>query len=176
VVPLILAAMLATVLAPFVAFLQRHGLGDAASAGVALLTAFGVLVVITLAIVRQISALGTNIDHGLGTLQRWAHDQPIGLSEPQAAELRAGIVKAVLRVADVLLHGAFTLVSTTIGLGLDVIPLVFLLFFMLQDGETLWDWVVRQFPAAQRELGGGLGRDSWDRLGGVVLGTALTAL
>ena len=49
-------------------------------------------------------------------------------------------------------------------------------FFLLRDGEQIWDWTLRLFPRAAQERVDVAGRVGWRTLGGYMRGQVLIAL
>jgi predicted PurR-regulated permease PerM len=52
----------------------------------------------------------------------------------------------------------------------------FMTFFLLYDGENIWHWIVKLFPAGGRQRALGAGDHAWDRLAGFVRGTFIIAV
>jgi predicted PurR-regulated permease PerM len=52
----------------------------------------------------------------------------------------------------------------------------FMTFFLLYDGDHIWEWIVGMFPATARPRVLGAGEQAWDRLAGFVRGTFIIAV
>jgi len=71
--------------------------------------------------------------------------------------------------------GALTGIATVVEALGALVLWFFLTFFMLYDGDTIWNWIVGLFPAGARDRVRGAGDEAWSRLAGYVRGTFIIA-
>jgi putative heme transporter len=81
--------------------------------------------------------------------------------DAHSSSLAAGALSGIATVSEGL--GAFVL-------------WFFMTFFLLYDGENIWQWVVGLFPSSARPRVVGAGNQAWDRLAGFVRGTFIIAV
>jgi predicted PurR-regulated permease PerM len=179
--PVVLALIVATVLAPPAHFLRRvlH-LPTALAAAVALLGALVVLGLIGTLVLPSVAAQVTETAQsaweGLGRVQDFIVDSKLPVTQDQ-------VEKAVKSAQERLQSSAGSIASGALaGLGVLSSGLVTLLltlvltFFFLKDGERFLPWVQR---LAGPRVGGHLaevGRRAWETLGGFIRTQALVGV
>ncbi len=180
VLPVILALLAATVLAPAVKWLRRRGL-PAAVAALAAMTgsaviAAGLLALVAPSVARELDDLGRSAGSGLDRAVSWLAGAPFGVTEQQVERTidtaleRVGAESGVL--AGGVLSGAVVAAEVVAGLLLAVV----LLFFFLKDGERIWRFLVGLAPAQRRREVVVLGERSWEILGGYIRGVSIIAV
>ncbi len=178
VVPVLIAILLAAAISPLVRLLQRVGLPPALAVWVSMLSGFlaiGAVVGIVVAGVRsQWEDLRTGAEEGLGELQRYLASGPVPIDEGQLDQARSAVVEALQgeQFRTGAIQGATVAVEAVAGVFLGAV----ILFFLLKDGERIWEFLLR--PLSGNRLGRMrlVGERSVDVLGGYVRGTAIIAL
>jgi len=178
VVPVLIAILLAAAISPLVRLLQRVGLPPALAVWVSMLSGFlaiGAVVGIVVAGVRsQWEDLRTEAEEGLGELQRYLASGPVPIDEGQLDQARSAVVEALQgeQFRAGAIQGATVAVEAVAGVFLGAV----ILFFLLKDGERIWEFLLR--PLSGNRLGRMrlVGERSVDVLGGYVRGTAIIAL
>lgn len=178
VVPVLIAILLAAAISPLVRLLQRVGLPPALAVWVSMLSGFlaiGAVVGIVVAGVRsQWEDLRTEAEEGLGELQRYLASGPVPIDEGQLDQARSAVVEALQgeQFRTGAIQGATVAVEAVAGVFLGAV----ILFFLLKDGERIWEFLLR--PLSGNRLGRMrlVGERSVDVLGGYVRGTAIIAL
>ncbi|CAN5205453.1 AI-2E family transporter [soil metagenome] len=178
VVPVLIAILLAAAISPLVRLLQRVGLPPALAVWVSMLSGFlaiGAVVGIVVTGVRsQWEDLRTEAEEGLGELQRYLASGPVPIDEGQLDQARSAVVEALQgeQFRTGAIQGATVAVEAVAGVFLGAV----ILFFLLKDGERIWEFLLR--PLSGNRLGRMrlVGERSVDVLGGYVRGTAIIAL
>jgi len=179
VLPVIVAIFGATLLVPPANWLRRKGLPGALATALVLLGGLtvvaGLLVFIAPNVADELEALDLNVREGLDQVGEYLADGPLNLS---TRDIDRGVEQAIDRlgensggIAESVFSGAVVAAELVAGLLLTLV----LLFFFVKDGDSIWDFVVRRFPAAERERVRELGRQSWSTLGGYLRGVAIVA-
>lgn len=167
----IIAAMLLTALGlPLLRLLRRLGVPAALSAGLVLLLGLGTVGGVGWWIVSLALAQSGEIATKLGdaikqlpvrseTLISW-RDTAVN-----ALEKNSGGMSGVLTG----LH-----IVTAAGAG--IVLTLFITFYLLYDGRTVWSWVVGLLPRGRRATAKEAGALAWERLAGWVRGTVIIAV
>jgi len=180
VLPVLLALLLATMLAPPARELKRRGWPDGVAALTVLVLAVTVLgTVITLVVppaIDEVDQLDVGVSGGIEEVQRWLAGGPLGLSDAQLADALDRLQGQVRSNVDALTREAVTgaLVVAEVLTGL-VLALV-LLFFFLKDGRDMWRWLAGLAPPARRDAVREAGERAWAALGGFLRGQTIVAL
>jgi predicted PurR-regulated permease PerM len=171
VLPIIVALLLA-------ALLVRR-IGNGAASGIVLL--FTVLIFVGMALVlsrsvaNEFETLGGQVSEGIQEIEDWLVTGPLELSREQIQsfreQTRGGIEENQSRIVSGVVTAGHLVVEVVAGLFL----VLFVLFFMLKDGERIWAGMVGLFPRRRRSLVDDAGRKSFATLGGYLRGVAITA-
>lgn len=184
VVPFVIALFLATLLEPPAGWLKRRGVPDWAAA-LLMITAFiGVLAAIIVGVEARVAAriadLDFSVQAGLRRVAEFVARTPLDISEGQFV---SGVNQAVDRIVGQGGPGLASIVTgaTTLAAVLAATVLaLFILFFLIKDGELLWRPVVGLFPAHRRRTIDELGRIGWRTLraflGGIVIVATIDAV
>jgi putative heme transporter len=142
VLPVIAAAVVASVASPLVGWLHGHGLPRGLGAGLLLLAivVLGVLVVLIVVagITSETDDLSGHLSDAKNTIEGWARD--LGVDESKATDAKNETSSQVSGAVGALLTGLGTgilaLSSLAFFLGLTALSL----FFLLKDGPTIRAW------------------------------------
>jgi putative heme transporter len=177
VAPLITAAVVATVAAPLVAWLQRRGVPRLLGAALVLLGALalavGVAIVVLVSITSELDSLGALLDSAKATVAGWLVDLGVGdkTAENATNDVSTGVSTAVPELLTGLASGIERLSSLVFYLALTILSL----FFLLADGPTIRRWLERHMrvpqPVAHR-----MGQRVLESLRGYFLGVTFVAL
>lgn len=179
ILPIVLALIVCTVLAPVTTWLRRRGLPDTLSAIVTVLVGFGLLggiiALIAPDIVRQSQILYLQILEGVQRLQLWAQGPPLNLDAEDLDQVINDIASWLQNQADSIAGTVFSGISTATSTIITLFMVLVLVIFFLKDGHKF-------LPAVRNILGrrGGwhatevLTR-AWTVLGGYIRAQAIVS-
>ena len=175
--PLIIALLLTTVLAPVARWLEGRGLPTLAATWAVFLGFIGVLVVAGLlivpAMVDEFSQLGPTVSKGVDDVEEWLIEGPLELEQAQIDDYRA---QARQRLSDFAGsaggEGVTGAVAVVEGFAGGLLALV-LTFFFVKDGRRFQRWALSHVRREREDLAAALGRGAWHALGGYLRGAAL---
>ena len=179
VLPVVIALLLAALMSPVVAWLERLGLRRKLAA--LLLVVLGVLGIAALVtfVGNQVSSgmgdLSNQVVDGINQIRDWLRDGPLKITDSQ---LSNGLDQAQNKLSE-MSSQAFTTateVGTAVGhivAGLFIV--LFATYFFLADGTMIWTWIVRIFPRAARTRADSSGRVAWRSLTQFVRATVMVA-
>lgn len=178
VTPVLITVIIAAAVSPVVGILRRRGFPDALAAWVALLTGLGAISVVVWLIVRgfrrEWDELVAASSDGFVELQRYLTTGPFEITEEQIEQARQAAVEFLTSatVSSGAIAGAAVAAEVVAGIFLGLV----ILFFLLKDGQRIWDFLVRPLPAHSQERAHRIGNRAVEVLGGYVRGTAIVAL
>ncbi|MEO6713711.1 MAG: AI-2E family transporter [Mycobacteriales bacterium] len=180
VLPVIIAVLFASVLVRPLRALRRRGLGRGLTAAMVVLLALLIMVtviaVVSRSVVNGFDELTGNLDQGLREVQDWFVTGPLGLERAQvedfANQVRTGAADNRAVILSGLAKGAHVAAEVVAGLFLSL----FVLFFMLKDGDRIWAAIVRLFPPDRQEAVDVAGQRSFVTIGSYLRGVSITAL
>lgn len=170
VIPFAAALLFTALVHPLVGVLRRTGLPSAAATAITALLLVAVLgAILTWVVNRTISEFPRLVDafsSGLrqlpvqtSTLSNWK-DQLVAAVQSHQSSVTGGVLSG-LQIAG--------------ELGTGIVLTIFVTFYLLYDGEGVWNWFVRLFPRGRRQSVNEAGERVWHRLSGWVRGTAIIA-
>lgn len=169
------ALLLTALVTPAARRLRRAGLPASLTA---LGSALALLLVIAgvggLLFVRtseQLDDLAPALTAGIDQVRGWLVDGPLGLDGSRVDGLRDRLVTQVSQALPGPVAGARLALTVLSGL----VVVLFLVFFLVKDGEDMWRWVVDRVPERRRARFDGAGRRAWSALGGYTLGVVAVA-
>jgi putative heme transporter len=156
VLPVIAAAVVASVASPLVRWLRRRGVPRGLGAGLLLLAivALGTFVVfiIVAGITSQTDDLGGHLSDAKNTIEGWAKD--LGVDDGTATDAKNEASSSTSSAVSALLNGLGTGISELSSLVFFLALTVLSLFFLLKDGPTIRAWGERHLgvpvPVAHR--------------------------
>jgi predicted PurR-regulated permease PerM len=177
-IPLVLALIIASALAPVMAWMQRRGIPAVLATLIALFAITAVLGgvgwLIVWAVRGQWDALFQQAREGFQAFAAWAQDLPFF---PTVTELDALLDQAVDFVTSAQFgSGALAGLGAVASFVTGAVLLVTILFFFLKDGPLLWEFVLRPFRGESYRRGRRIGEKTVAVFGSYVRGTAAVAL
>nr|MBA2636892.1 AI-2E family transporter [Solirubrobacterales bacterium] len=180
VIPVIVAVFLAAFLAPVAGVLHARGVPRPVATVLSMLAALllvgGTTALLAPTVIDELSTVGDRLQEGIDEISVFLASGPLGLEgvDVQGAIERASasLQENRQQITRGVVTGALLLVELVTGLLLSLV----LLFFFVNDGEGIWRWFVRQFPARRREGVDEVGRRGWQIIGGYLRGVAIIAL
>lgn len=168
VIPLLIAALVAALLLPFVDGLHRAGLHRGLAAGLVLLAALaavvGLLALVWARIVTGFDDLQAQAVQGWYQVQEWLRTGPLNVSGAQLDDYLATVQDQLAANQQELVQGAFRFTSTAGHVVTGLVLALFASFFFLLDGDRIWHWLVRLLPGDAREPMDGAARRGWATL------------
>jgi putative heme transporter len=176
----VLALFFTAVLHPLELQLRRMPGPRSLSAGLALLIGVALLVgigwFVTWQITEHSSELGNQISDLVTKGRNWLHKGPLHLKSSEIDNLAEKITKAINAHQGQLISGAIATVRTVVE-ALGALLLILLsTFFLLRDGDQIWEWTLRLLPRGAHERVDVAARAGWRVLGGYMRGQVLIAL
>ena len=149
-------------------------------AAIALLIGIAALVGIGAFVTWQISThsnqLGNQISDTVDRARDWLQNGPLHLKSTDLDKVSQQITDTIKAHQGELISGVITTVRT-VAEALGALLLILLsTFFLLRDGEQIWNWALRLFPAQAQGRLDAAGRVGWRTLGGYMRGVVLIAL
>jgi predicted PurR-regulated permease PerM len=176
VLPIAVAVLLATLLRPFAAALERRGARPALAATAAVSLALAVLVVLVALIVppfvARLSELGSSLTEGV---QRIAYSVGESFAGMDRAAVDRMLENAASRLRGRLADDAVAGVTSVAGALASVVLVFFLCFFLVKDGRRMWTWLLDLVPQRRRELVDELGERAWTVLTAYTRGVVFVA-
>lgn len=178
VTPVLITVIIAAAVSPVVGALKRRGFPHALAAWIAMLTGLGALSLVIWAVVRgfrrEWDELRVAAEDGFIELQRYLTGGPLGITEEQIDQARQAAVDFLTSatVSSGAIAGAVVAAEVVAGIFLGLV----ILFFLLKDGQRIWDFLVRPLPEHTHERAHRIGDRAVETLGGYVRGTAIVAL
>ncbi|HKC27745.1 MAG TPA: AI-2E family transporter [Jatrophihabitans sp.] len=176
----IVALFLTAVLHPLEVRLRRIPGPRSISAALALLIGLAVVVGIGWFVTWQIATHASQIADQISTFvdrtRNWLRNGPFHVKSSDLDKIASNITNAIKKNQSQIISGAIQTVRTVVE-GLGAILLVLLsTFFLLRDGDQIWNWTLRLFPKAAQPRLDVAGRAGWRTFGGYMRGQVIIAL
>lgn len=170
VVPVLVATLLASLLAPMAGwFHHRLRFPRTLAVVVTMLVALGAIAgLITLAgnsIANGLPAPKDNAVAGFEDAMAWLSSGPLNLDQETLSGWLDQIQSQLSDNADTIVTGALSLTSSAGHVAAGALITLFCLFFFLLEGRLIWRWLVHLFPRTSRARIDGAGLRSWISLG-----------
>lgn len=170
VVPVLVATLLASLLAPAVGWLrERAGLPRTLAVVVTLIAVVGAVSgLIALAGNSIVNGLPELVDNAIAGFQDaldWLSEGPLALDQATISSWYAQIEQQLSENSQAIVNGALSLTTSAGHIAAGALIALFCLFFFLREGRTIWTWLVSLFPRAARAQVDGAGLRSWVSLG-----------
>lgn len=174
VIACLVGLLLALLLAPMVSFLRdRLHFGNALSAVVGLLAGIAaVTALIAVAVgqlVDQISSMSAQTLRGIDRLIEWISDGPLGIDTDALdgflTEFQSDLGALAKNYGGLIASEALTFASSAASLMVSGLLMMFVLFFLLKDGRSMWIWFLRMLPEDWRDQANEAGIRGWVTLG-----------
>ena len=176
----VIALFFTAVLRPLERFLSRIPGPRSMSAALALLIGVAVLVGIGWFVGWQISSNSTQLTNQITNFvdktRNWLQTGPLHIKSSELNNIAGKITNAIQKHQGQLISGAIQTVRTVVEVISGVLLILFSTFFLLRDGEQIWNWTLRIFPRAAQPRLDVAGRAGWWTLGGYMRGQVLIAL
>lgn len=180
VLPVFIALLLTTLLAPVASWMERRGVPTLAAAATVFFGFLGAIVLAGLlivpAVIDQFQDLGPTVSEGVDDVEKWLIEGPADLDQEQIDRYRE---QGRERISAFLGSSSGQVVAGAVavfeGLAGGVLALV-LTFFFIKDGRRFQRWARAHVPARHEDVTAALGRRAWGALTGYLRGAALIGL
>ncbi|HLR84846.1 MAG TPA: AI-2E family transporter [Nocardioidaceae bacterium] len=179
-VPVAVAVLLTALGMPFVDWLARARVPRVLATLLVLLLGVAVIVGILTLVGQQIAAqiddLRSSVAGGVGKVQDWLRDGPLGLSDEQLSAWLDRAQHAIQGNDNEVVKRATEVGSQLTHVATGTFIALFATFFFLYEGERIWRFVVGLVPAKARTAADESGQVAWLSLTAFVRATVLVAL
>lgn len=169
IIPIMLAAILASLLRPLVRGLKKIGLPQGLSVAIAevglIVVVLGGLFLVGRQMVTGFSALSEQAIQGVIKIQEWLTNGPLGISNDQINKYLNEALAAVQNNSSTIISGALGFGSGFTHFAAGLLLTLFILLFFLLEGQDIWAFIVKFFPLRARPAVDGAGRRGWRSLG-----------
>lgn len=164
-IPVMVAALLAGLLAPVKNWLRRNGVANGLAVAITVLGFIGLIVGALALVGRQLVAgfaeLWSEALTGVQKIQVWLADGPLHLSAAQIDQYLKEGTAALQNNSSSILSGALSFGSTAGHFAAGMVLALFILIFFLLEGQRIWSFLVRLLPRKARAATDGAGRVGW---------------
>ena len=165
VIPVLVAALLAGLLSPVVAWLRRARVPRGLAVAITELGFIGLVAGLLTLVGRQITAglaqLWDQALAGLSEVQRWLAEGPLQITASQLHTYIDNAQNMLQNNQSGLLSGAISVGSSAGHIITGALIALFVLIFFLLEGERIWRFLVGLLPRAARPATDGAGRAGW---------------
>lgn len=175
VLPVFVALLLVTVMAPVAERLRDRRVPNLAATWIAFLGFFalvgGLFWFIVPSIADEFQDLGPTLSDGIERVERWLIEGPLGLDRQQIADGKDRLGSSIADTASTqrIVSGARLAFEVLAGALLAVV----VSFFILKDGREIQHWTLSKLAEDRRPVARRVGRTIWATLGGYVRGAAM---
>jgi predicted PurR-regulated permease PerM len=168
VIPVLVAALLAGLLAPVVGWLMRARLPRGLAVAITEVGFVAVVAGLLTLVGRQISAgfarLWDEALAGLSEIQRWLAEGPLQITATQLDTYISDARQVLENNQSTLVNGVLSVGSSAGHIITGALIALFVLAFFLLEGERIWAFLVRLLPRTARSATDGAGRAGWTSL------------
>ena len=169
-IPILVAALLATLLAPVFQAMRRIKVPGVAAALLCVLLLVVVVVgLMGLAgqqIVQGFAQLGDQLGQAVDDAIAWLAG--VGVEIPRSGAGLEGLWQTLRDNSATVINSAVSFGSTAVNIGAGLFIALFSLIFFLYDGDRIWRFLLIFVPKAHRATVGRAGRSGWQSLGSYV--------
>lgn len=143
--PVALALVLATVLAPPVTWLRRHGVPSALAAGAVMIGFIGLISTTIAVLAPQVAGQAPDIADkavsGLSEVRNWLRDGPFGVTDGQITNAISAVQEQIRTSASAISAGVFSTIGVATNVVLNLVVILILTFLFIKDGHKFLPWV-----------------------------------
>ncbi|MEO6529840.1 MAG: AI-2E family transporter [Specibacter sp.] len=169
IIPLMLAAIIASLLRPVVKALKGIGMPQGLSVAIAevglIVVVLGGLFLVGRQMVAGFSDLSEQAIQGVIQIQEWLTNGPLGISNDQINKYLNEALAAVQNNSSAIFSSALGFGSGFTHFAAGLLLTLFILLFFLLEGQDIWSFIVKFFPRRARPAVDGAGRRGWRSLG-----------
>lgn len=174
------ALLLAAGLQPLAGRLVQAGVPKLAAAWLVLLGFLGMLAgtgwFVGQAVAGELDDLQASVASGVDRVRGWLVEDPVPVGNRELDQAADNVIGWLTDNNDTVTQGVVGAATVATHTVTGVLLTLFVLFFFLADGRTVWGWLVRLLPVRARSAADGAGRVAWDTLSGYIRGIVIVAL
>ncbi|MFJ4795544.1 AI-2E family transporter [Kitasatospora purpeofusca] len=176
----VLASLLiSALLEPTVSWLRRHGVPRSLAAGGVFMSGLAGIGLVGWFVVWQVTTnletVTSKVKAGVDQLRDWLITGPLHLTQQQITDFANQITKAISTNSEQITSASLTGAQIAVEVLTAVLLAFFTTFFLLYDGERIWNWALRGLPRHSRYAMAGAGPKAWATLTAYVRGTVCVA-
>ncbi|MFC9331340.1 AI-2E family transporter [Kitasatospora sp. NPDC057015] len=176
----VLASLLiSALLEPTVSWLRRHGVPRSLAAAGTFLSGLAGIGLVGWFVVWQVStnlpSVTVRVQDGVDKLRDWMVTGPLHLTQQQINDFAKQITTAINANSEQITSAGITGAQIAVEVLTAMLLAFFTTFFLLYDGEKIWNWVLRGLPRHSRYAMAGAGPKAWATLTAYVRGTVCVA-
>ncbi len=172
--------LITALLQPFVGWLKRIGFGRGAATAVTAFGGFAVMGGIGWFVVWQVidnsQDLADRMRDGVERLRDWVLDLPFDITQKNLDEWVESVNDWISENQDTLTSAGLEATNYVVEFFSGAALTLFIVLFLLYDGQGVWRWFLKLVPANARPGVAGAGPRAWMTLTGYVRGTVIVAL
>ena len=180
VLPIVLALIICTVLAPIASWMRNAGLPSGLAATITLLGFFGLLSAIALLIAPDIVShsrvLYLQALEGIQRMQLWLQGPPLNMDPDDLSQAINEVAQWMQNQAGAIAGGVFSGLGTAASLMVSLMVLLVLTFFFLKDGHRFLPWVRSATGGRTGLHATELLTRAWKTLSGFIVAQAIVSL
>jgi predicted PurR-regulated permease PerM len=179
VVPCAAAILLTALLQPLTARLRRRGMSPLAATWCTLLLAIvllgGAVWLVTTRVQADYPSLVTQFKHTTAQVQAWLAGPPFHLHTGNLQQLSNDVVKYLSQHKSAVEGTVVTGSKIVVELLAGVVLCFFVTFFLIKDGDRIWQWLTSRFQPERKRRAGLAGAAAWQAVVYYVRGTVAVA-
>ncbi|GAA1355239.1 hypothetical protein GCM10009636_22450 [Arthrobacter koreensis] len=168
IIPLMIAALLAGLLAPISSWLRRNKVPSGLAVAVTIVSFLGLIVAALTLVGRQLALgfrnLWDEVSAGFDQVQGWLVDGPLRVTSTQIDELINEATSALQDNTGSILSGAVSVGASAGHFAAGILLTLFALVFFLLDGRKIWRFTVGLMPRRARPAAFGAGMRGWESM------------
>ena len=177
VIAIFLALLLNVLLTPLVGILRNRwhwnkSLAAAVGLLVGIFVVIGLLALALEQLIRSVPALIQQTAEGMSSLIEWFSDTWFGNQSGQTQTWLNTVQEEITNAAKdngaTIATEAIGFAASAVGILTSALVMLFVLFFLLRDGRTIWIWLIRMLPGDARNPINEAAIRGWVTLGGYV--------
>ena len=179
-IPVFVALLITTLLAPLSSYLQARGWKPLLAAWTtilgSLLLVSGIVALLIPQFTGQFDEMKDRATQGFDDVVKWLGEGPLRISEQELDRYLEQATERIQENSDQITGGILTSLTVTFEFIAGILLCFVLVFFFLKDGGLIWEWVKRQVRRDNRQHLEEMGQRAWSTLTAYVRGTAVVAL
>ncbi|MFC0582002.1 AI-2E family transporter [Micrococcoides hystricis] len=172
IIPLMAAALLATLLSPLHHRMRSWGVPNGLSVLITILAFLGFLAgsiaMVGQQLVTGFAEMWGQVVDGWNKIMIWLADGPLHVSSAQIENAISDFFEVIQSNSNTIISGAMSFGSTAGNFAAGSILALFALVFFLLDGKGIWRFLLNFTPRRDRQAIEGAGYAGWDSLGSYV--------